>query len=295
MLSALNAWLVASGAATEVIGAAADPARPVRTVPVRITSREEALHAAGSRYAPVSVVAAADLGSTQVMTAKPCEVSAVRAATAPGARPILLSFFCAGTPSQHATEKLIRELGGPDPSAVTDMWYRGRGWPGRFTAVFVEGEVSATYDESWGQALGPATQWRCKICPDGIGESADVAAADSWESDADGYPSFADASGRSALIARTERGLAIVEAAAAAGVIVLRTLNPQQLVGAQPLQVSRRRFLLARIWGARSARRRVPSYRGFGLIALIVPHPRVALRTFRGTYRRVRAARRDVG
>ncbi|WP_165384239.1 Coenzyme F420 hydrogenase/dehydrogenase, beta subunit C-terminal domain [Leucobacter triazinivorans] len=293
-LTAIQSWLLATGAVAQVSTAASDPARPTRTVPVRITSKEEALAAAGSRYAPVAVGAIATADPTHALTAKPCEVSAVRALTggALGGSPVLLSFFCAGTPSQRATEQLVRELGGPAPEEVTELWYRGRGWPGRFTAVFDGGEVSADYDRSWGAALGPATQWRCKLCADGIGESADIAAADSWDSDDRGYPVFDEQDGRSALLARTERGLAIVLAAQEAGVIELRELDPERLARAQPLQTERRRSLAARLWGARLGGRGVPRYRGFGLVRLSLARPRIALRTLRGTLRRIRESPR---
>lgn len=290
-LTAIQGWLLESGLATQVSTAAPDTARPVRTVPVRIMSKEEALASAGSRYAPVAVGQLATSDPAHAITAKPCEVAAVRAMTGTGGdAPILLSFFCAGTPSQHATEQLVRDLGGPEPDGITDLWYRGRGWPGRFTAVSAGGEVSTDYDSSWGRALGPTTQWRCKICPDGVGESADIAAADSWETDDRGYPTFGEREGRSALIARTERGLAIIRAAQAAGVIGLRPLDPEQLAGAQPLQTSRRQYLAARLWGARLGGRAVPRYRGFRLFRLSAEHPRLALRTLRGTLRRLRAA-----
>ncbi|GAA2177909.1 Coenzyme F420 hydrogenase/dehydrogenase, beta subunit C-terminal domain [Leucobacter tardus] len=292
-LTALQGWLLETGRATQVSTAAADPARPVRTVPIRLMSKAEALAAAGSRYAPVGVGQLATADASHAMTAKPCEASAVRAWTnTEGEAPILLSFFCAGTPSQQATEQLVRDLGGPKPEAVTDLWYRGRGWPGRFTAVSADGEVSTDYDSSWGRALGPTTQWRCKICPDGVGESADIAAADSWESDERGYPTFGEREGRSALIARTERGLEIVRAAHAAGVIEVRPLDPEQLAAAQPLQTARRQYLAARLWGARLGGRSVPRYRGFRLLKLSAEHPRLAVRALRGTLLRLRAARR---
>ncbi|MFT4214544.1 MAG: Coenzyme F420 hydrogenase/dehydrogenase, beta subunit C-terminal domain, partial [Microbacterium sp.] len=148
------------------------------------------------------------------------------------------------------------------------------------------------YEESWGKRFGPTTQWRCKICPDGVGESADITAADAWESTADGYPSFAEQEGRSALLARTERGLALVLAARDAGVIELRAMDPEKLERAQPLQVARRTFLLARLWGARLAGRGVPIYRGFALLRLAAHHPRDAARTLRGSYSRVKQSRR---
>lgn len=292
-LTALQGWMLSTGATTQVATAVADEQRPVRTVPVRIMSRAEALAAAGSRYAPVAVGQLATSDPSHVVTGKPCEASAIRALAGGriGETPVLLSFFCAGTPSQHATEQLVRDLGGPDPEQVTDLWYRGRGWPGRFTAVFGKGQVSTDYDRSWGTALGPTTQWRCKICPDGIGESADIAAADSWDSDEHGYPVFTEQEGRSALFARTERGLAIVLAAQAAGVIEMCPLDATKIAQAQPLQTSRRQFLLARLWGTLLAGRMVPHYRGFGLFGLSLARPLTALRTLRGTFQRVRKVR----
>ena len=174
------------------------------------------------------------LASPTAVTGKPCEISALRAADLTEQPPLLLSFFCAGTPSQDATEKLVSDLGGPLVDRLTSLRYRGEGWPGRFVATFDGGKVSADYEQSWGSTLGPATQWRCKICPDGIGESADVVAADSWDTDARGYPVFDEGAGQSALIARTPRGVAAVLAAEAAGFLTLRELDPQTLLAAQP-------------------------------------------------------------
>ena len=129
---------------------------------------------------------------------------------------------------------------------------------------------------------------RCKLCPDGVGESADVTAADLWDADERGYPSFADQAGVSALIARTPRGYQLVLDAVAAGVLVVHPLRIERLASVQPLQVERRRTLAGRLLGARLAGRRVPHYRGFGLVALALPRWRLALRAARGTWRRMR-------
>ncbi|WP_413319365.1 Coenzyme F420 hydrogenase/dehydrogenase, beta subunit C-terminal domain [Agrococcus sp. 1P02AA] len=294
-LSALHAWLLASGRAAVVTGAAVDAASPRRTVPVTIMTREQALAAAGSRYAPVAALDNPDvLRPGAAVVGKPCEIAALRQA-APALvgeeQPLLLSFFCAGTPSQRATDALLAELGIDEEAPVDALRYRGNGWPGRFTARSGSHEVAADYDTSWGRTLGPTTQWRCKVCVDGVGELADVVSADSWETDARGYPLFAEGEGMSALIARTERGLAVVRDAEAAGVLVLAPLAPAALAAAQPLQTERRRFLLARLLGSRLAGRRPPSYPGFRLARLTLASPRLAARVLRGTYRRVRAAR----
>jgi len=295
-LTAVHAWLLESGRAARITGAAASAENPRRTVPVTITTRAEALAAAGSRYAPVATLSnprVLEPGSAVV--AKPCEISALRAASpqlTPEDAPLLLSFFCAGTPSQHATDTLLAGLGVPAEAPVSSLWYRGRGWPGRFTARSGERTVDADYEESWGSVLGPTTQWRCKVCPDGVGGSADIVSADSWATDERGYPVFAEGDGVSAFIARTARGRDVVLAAAEAGVIGLRPLDMARLATAQPLQTNRRRHLLARMLGSRLAGRRPPTYRGFPLLRLAASDPRTFVRVLRGTYRRVKAARR---
>jgi len=291
VLSALTAWLLDSGRASTVVGAAASPTAPTRTVTVRLTGRADALAAAGSRYAPVSNAAAAVLGTPDAaFVGKPCEVAAVRAlARARGeAAPLLLSFFCAGTPSQDATDALVAELSGPTPP--TALWYRGRGWPGRFTVVGADGtQSSVTYDESWGRVLGPAAQWRCKLCVDGVGDSADLVAADFWHTDERGYPSFAEGDGVSAVLARTARGAELLAAAVEAGVLETAPLEVDDLAAVQPFQVRRRTTLAGRLAGVRLAGRAVPRYRGFGLWRHLLRSPRTQLRTASGSYSRARA------
>lgn len=294
VLTALHAWLLASGRAARIAGVAGDPQRPRRSIPVTITTREQALAAAGSRYAPVAALRNPDaFAPGSAVTAKPCEIAALRAAgiAGDGEGPLLLSFFCAGTPSQHATDALLEDLGIGRDEPLDSLRYRGNGWPGRFAARAGSTEVSADYEESWGSTLGPTTQWRCKVCPDGVGESADIVAADSWATDERGYPQFAEGDGVSALIARTKRGLDVIEAAIAEGIIEVRPLSMDRLAGAQPLQTARRRHLLARLWGSALAGRRPPRYPGFALARLSFAHPRRFVQVLRGTLRRVRAAR----
>lgn len=293
-LTALHAWLVSTGRVARVTGAGADLENPRKTVAVTIMTRADALAAAGSRYAPVAALANPDaLAPDSAVTAKPCEVAAVRASTESPhqERPLLLSFFCAGTPSQFATDQLLDKLGVGSDEPVKQMRYRGNGWPGRFVARTRDREVDADYEESWGSVLGPTTQWRCKVCADGVGESADIVSADSWATDERGYPQFVEGPGVSALIARTRRGLALIDDAIAEGVIDVRPLQMSRLADAQPLQTARRRLLLARLWGSRLARRTPPRFGAFGLIRIGLPHPRQFVRVLRGTYRRVRAAR----
>ena len=294
-LTALSEWLVASGASTRVVAAGAEPANPRRTVSVTIMSRDEALRSAGSRYAPVSVAAnPAAIDPKSSVVGKPCEISALRAlAEARGEEPpLLLSFYCAGTPRQSATTQLLESLGVDPALPLRDLWYRGRGWPGRFTAVREDGtSVSSPYADSWGEHLGPTIQWRCKLCPDGVGESADISAADLWETDEGGSPVFAEGEGVSALIARTRRGWEAVENAIAAGVLIVRPIDIADLAAVQPTHRKRRETLLGRLAGTMLTGSRVPRFSGFRLARLGLAHPLALVRTARGTFARARAAR----
>jgi len=291
VLTALASWLRTTGQVDTVTAAAPD-ADPRRTISVQITTRDEALASAGSRYAPCATAGAPEvLEPRSAVVVKPCEASALRALSGPDG-PLLLSFFCAGTPSQHATDSLLDRLGVAPDVPLATLRYRGHGWPGRFIAQSVAGqEVSTSYEESWGRHLGPTVQWRCKICADGVGEASDLTAADIWRADERGYPDFTEGDGASALIARTARGADIVRRAVAEGVLVAEPLDLAELVAVQPAQRQRRTTLLGRLVGAALAGRRLPRYRGFGLITLALGDPRATVRTARGAFRRARAAR----
>lgn len=265
---------------------AMDKDRPTRSVPVRIMSRDEALSAAGSRYAPVSVGVGVAKESSS-LTGKPCEISGIRAAKIDSALdPLLLSFFCAGTPSQLATNQLIEGLD-HNIESVTRTRYRGDGWPGKFVVTSADGRRSSrSYEESWGEVLGKQLQGRCKICVDGTGESADIAVGDYWETDAAGYPRFDDQEGRSVVIARTVRGMRALNECVASGVIELRSIQLDSVTKIQPLQVNRRLTLAGRLLGRRLTGQRVPSYRGYSLTPLLVRHFVPNMRAAAGTIRR---------
>ncbi len=277
VLTALVEWLLENDAADVAVGAAADPQDPAATITVVRRKGSTFLDTAGSRYGPASNAEAQEAYRPRaVFVGKPCESYAVRSALRERAvedQPLLLSFFCAGVPSQEATTALVRQLGLGD-APIQSLRYRGNGWPGLFTVDDVAGRrASVSYEESWGEHLGRRLQWRCKICPDGVGESADIAAGDFWYAGDDGRPAFAERPGRSALVARTARGRAVIEQAIRAGVIVAETVSPDSIAAVQPYQVRRRQTLAGRLVGSALAGRRPPTYRGFSLIRLSFAAP----------------------
>ncbi|MGO4251335.1 Coenzyme F420 hydrogenase/dehydrogenase, beta subunit C-terminal domain [Paenarthrobacter sp. TAF1] len=291
VLTALAAWMIETGKASQLIGASVDRATPERSADVQLHAGDNFLQLSGSRYAPVSIASRQEaLSSASVVVGKPCEAAALRKVMdvrGQEERPLLLSFFCAGVPSQLATERLLRELGIPGGASIRTLRYRGHGWPGEFFVETNEGQTFATsYDESWGKTLGPSMQWRCKICPDGVGESADIVAGDFWKTDAKGYPEFTDSSGVSALIARTRRGHEVIMSAIAAGVIVAEPLVLSQISAVQPLQVDRRATLWGRVTGRRIAGWSVPEFRGFRLRRLAMQDLVKTVRYLYGSFRR---------
>lgn len=290
VITALAAWLATTGQTSSVREVSASSNAPNRSVPVRIMSREEALGAAGSRYAPVASLEGASLAGDTTFVGKPCEVVAARALSASeDAQPLMMSFFCAGTPSQQATDSLVRKIG-LDPNHLTSMRYRGDGWPGYFTATDSSGRrESLTYAESWGSHLGRDLQMRCKLCVDGTGEASDISVGDFWEADDAGYPLFAEQDGESVAIARTARGDDVLRRAAEAGAIAIQEVELDQLVPVQPLQVKRRRTLPGRLLGRFFAGYRVPKYSGYGLVARLIKRAPLNAKTAAGTF--VRSAK----
>jgi coenzyme F420 hydrogenase subunit beta len=295
VLTAIAGWIADQEPDASVLGASSCSVQPSRTVAVKITSKADALAAAGSRYAPVAIGSAFDRAAPpSAIVSKPCEAVSLRALTEtsiPAERPLILSFFCAGTPSQSSTDALLDQLGIPTADAKS-VNYRGNGWPGRFRVEGPAGrQESLSYEESWGSHLGRNLQWRCKICPDGTGESADIAVGDYWEESGAGYPSFEDAPGRSVIIARSHRGLDILDKCVAAGIIELFPLQLEAAAAVQPLQVDRRKTLLGRLLGRRLGGKTVPKYIDYHLATHTVSEPLGVLRAAIGTYLRTTGIR----
>ncbi len=190
--------------------------------------------------------------------------------------PVMLSFFCAGIPSRNDALALARAMGA-DPDDVEGLVFRGDGWPGYARASLRDGrQLRMDYNTSWGTILNRHLQFRCKICPDGTGEFADVVCGDAWYSK-DGYPDFAERPGRSLVLGRSAVGEALLGAAAAAGAVVLEPLSATEIAGMQPYQTIRKQTVLARLAGMALAGRRIPHYRRMRLAAAARRAPHLLL------------------
>lgn len=299
-LSGLLVHLVETKKIEGVVQVAAGPfpgTAPVANVTTVSKGVADIHKAAGSRYAPSAplsqVEAILDAGKGQyAFVGKPCDVAAMRALEGRDPRvkerfPYLLSFFCAGVPSENAAESLLRALG-TIPEEVTAFRYRGMGWPGRATATLKDGsERSMTYMESWGSVLSREVQHRCKICADGTGTAADIVCADAWESDEAGYPLFEETDGTSLIVARTQKGQDLLAAAQNSGHVKASPFDPAAVTPIQPGQVRRRRALVARLAALKIAGRPIPRYKGLLLRQAARQNDlKVNLKNFAGMLRR---------
>jgi len=261
----------------------------------------EVIARAGSRYAPSSpletVNALLASGRRYCFIGKPCDVGALRQLGRTDPRvatvfPLILSFFCGGIPSRRAAASLLKGMDVP-PAEMVTFRYRGEGWPGMAKAELKDGSHrQLSYHASWGGYLSKDVQFRCKICPDAVGGTADLACADAWYGTKDGYPDFDERPGRSLVVARTEVGQRLLDAIVAAGELAVEALAIGEIDRMQPSQARRKRELLSRVAALRLIGRRVPVMRGLEVgPAARRARPKDHARSFTGLLYRVLKAR----
>jgi coenzyme F420 hydrogenase subunit beta len=298
VLSALSWYLLAQGKVTGVVQIAVSTDDPL-TNQVQISrSRQDIIRAAGSRYAPAAPLNRLSewISATEERLAfvgKPCDVAALRQYLRDKPElqarfPYLLSFMCAGVPSIKGTHEVLSTMGAK-AGELASFRYRGDGWPGMARAVQRDGQAfEMDYNSSWGKILGKYLQFRCKICPDGTGEFADIVCADAWYGE-NGYPDFAERDGRSLLLTRTAAGEALVLEAIAAGAIQASDLPVADIARMQPYQVTRKQMVLGRTIATKLGLGVAPRYHRLGLLkASMKVSPVKWLRQAWGTFRRLR-------
>lgn len=292
ILSALALYCLEQENMEFVLHTGMDASKPWTNRTVQSRTRADILERAGSRYAPASpcdgLKAIEESTGPCVFIGKPCDSAAVKALSE--TRPelsaklgLVLSFFCAGTPSTRGTLDLMKSLD-VVPETASNVRYRGEGWPGRFKVQYgsPKEEKSLSYMESWGR-VSSYRPLRCHLCPDGVGSTADISCGDAWqefEDDGD--------SGLSIVVARTPRGKEILRRAMAANYVTLRPSNPAAVIAAQPNLVQRQRELFGRLLAMKLLMVPAPQFRGFSLFRLWMGIPlKRRIETVLGTMRRL--------
>ena len=157
-----------------------------------------------------------------------------------------MTLVCGGFAELTKSEDFLKSFDVNEQELKT-FRYRGYGNPGKMYIQTKDGrEYDREYNSFWGEESTWRVPFRCKICPDAIGESADLAALDTWEG---GSPKVED-EGFNAVIIRTERGRELVNAATKAGYIKIGNyLNIDDVNNFQPHQVNKKKAVYSRHQG----------------------------------------------
>ena len=158
--------------------------------------------------------------------------------------------MCGGQSRLSKSQAVLLEFG-IEEDEVALFRYRGHGNPGPTVVETTAGDrFTKSYLEMWEDESGWDVETRCKLCPDALGEAADVAAADVWPG---GSPTAED-EGFNGIIVRTAAGEDLVSSAVEAGELMLGDpITPRDFDGLQPHQVRKKEALAARYQGLADA------------------------------------------
>lgn len=265
LLTALGQFLLTSGRVRFILHVGASTIAPLRTENRLSFTASEVLAHAGSRYGPATTLI--DFESVLArdepfaLIGKPCDVAAVRNLAHLDPRVdrqmrYALTMVCGGASDLTKTEATLSSFG-IRPDELSLLRYRGFGNPGATRMETKDGRAfELTYRKMWELEATWMIQPRCKVCPDAIGESADLAASDVW---AGGAPR-GNNEGFNGIIVRTARGLELYRAALDAGAIVTQSTDVtfRDFDDFQPHQVWKKRAVWARLAGRRAAGHLIP-------------------------------------
>lgn len=258
-------------------------------------TKEDVVKRSSSRYAPslvfndiFQILEAID--GPIAFVGKPCDIAGLKNFLIEYPQfqtriKITLALFCAGMPSYNATKSLISLSSIKDkPISVK---YRGEGWPGNFAVKYPNNkQFELTYNESWGGALHKNLNFRCKVCPDGIGLLADIAIGDAWETE-DGYPVFQEKKGKSLVVTRNALGDEILNAAIKSNYITAKHIPKESLKAKQPYQYERQFFVGYRLIVVQIFTLFIANFKGIPITRLMLKYPfRKGLTNTKGTLKR---------
>ena len=253
LLNGLSLYLLESRKVKFILHTVTHPEKPMRSVSKLSYSKEELLNSNScSRYGPASPLdkfhEALNLNQPFAFVGKPCDISAIRQLSKTDERvnklcKYLLTLVCGGSTEFTKSQDFIESFKVKEEE-LSIFRYRGFGNPGKMYIKTKDGrEHDREYNSFWGEESTWRVHFRCKICPDAIGESADVAALDTWPG---GSPKGED-EGFNAAIARTQKGLELLNNAVYAGYIKKgNSLSIEEINDFQPHQVKKKQAVFAR-------------------------------------------------
>ena len=268
-LTALGQYLLTSNKVDFLLHARASKANPTFGEACLSLEVDDVINAAGSRYGPTAALINIDevLNKNQPFAyiGLPCDIAALRNYAKLDNRvnklvKYWLTPVCGGYMPTPSMRDFLNKLN-IDFDQLSGFRYRGYGCPGPTRIELKDGTViEKNYTDFWGE---DESCWslphRCKMCPDGIGEAADIAASDTWPSGSPDPASEHLDPGTNAIVVRTAQGLALLNDAVDAGFITLGELvDPRYMNSVQPHQMNKKLKTRARYNGQRAAGSVVP-------------------------------------
>lgn len=260
-------------------------------------TKEEIISKSQSRYAPaltlhnIIQILNKDKKKKYLFIGKPCDIAGIKNLLNlyPHYKKqiiLTISIFCGGMPNYKSSEQIANLLKKTKAEPI-NIKYRGDGWPGECVVKYDDGtQNSFSYHYSWSKILSPTINFRCKICPDGIGLLADIAVGDSWNTK-DGYPCFEEDDGRSLVFIRSKQALDYIKAAYQMGYIDLKCYTTQNMNEIQPAQFHKRSQMGIRILAAQLLTMNMLNFKNLCMYKHAIHNrPLEALKIFKGTINR---------
>jgi len=264
LATAILSGALADGLIDAAVVVRAAPGNALAMEPLVARSEAEIAGCRGSKYDMVALnVALREVlarPGRYAVVGLPCHIHGLRLAQRRDGRlrervALTLGIFCGWSGEPRGTALAARRLG-LDPAELTAVRYRGPGWPGGLRLEtrggLVREQPYPDYDDATVLALTPP---RCRLCPDGTAELADLSVGDAWLERFEGTPGVSD------LIARTPAGEAMVERLA--GRLTLLPAGPCEMLQTQrETHRLKRGGWRGRLWLERRRGRPVPAYPG---------------------------------
>jgi coenzyme F420 hydrogenase subunit beta len=213
--SAISIYLLEKGLVDGVVTLVDSDQQPYRAVPKVVTTRQEVLDAAQSRYSisPVNTIfrELENRDGLYAYVGLPCQVHSLRKLQAAGYAPAqrikyVIGIYCGNILHFDSVRSFLHRNGVRDLSQVASLKYRAGEWPGKMEARLKDGRVFAL-EKFYANYLIPFyIMKRCLLCTDLTNEFSDVSIGDGWA------PAYDErGKGWSIVLGRSQIGVELLE------------------------------------------------------------------------------------
>jgi len=198
-------------------------------------TRDDLLTAAGSYYTQSAVLPALKNKNGQRLAAVMLGCQSEALTLMGNIRPELvpeyvIGLVCAGQNSGHMIDDICAHEQVNAPTGFRFRDKKAGGWPGNITVT--EGKTVRTVPNQYRHQIKPLYEChRCLACFDQMNACADIVCGDPWGIEGKDGPE-----GWSVILARTEKGLALLQEAEQHGALRLEPLSPEEIFQGQTVE-----------------------------------------------------------